>query len=76
MKNEMENNELTNNKLRPISVITKKQGIKNYPELLNQRSTLKPYLSKTNLMSSNNSSYVRVNSSLPKKRIVLNSQRI
>ena len=68
MKNEMENNELTNNKLRPISVITKKQGIKNYPELLNQRSTLKPYLSKTNLMSSNNSSYVRVNSSLPKKK--------
>lgn len=68
MKNEFENIESITAKLRPISVITKKQGIKNYPELLNQRSTLKPYLSKGNLMSSNNSSYLRLNSSLPKKK--------
>lgn len=33
-------------KLRPISALSRKEGIKNYPEMLNQKSNLKPYINK------------------------------
>jgi len=33
-------------KLRPISAMSKKNGIKNYPDLINQKSNLKPYINK------------------------------
>ena len=41
-------------KLRPISALNNKEGIKNYPELINQKSNLKPYLVKTHSTTSKN----------------------